>query len=149
VASSWCWPTNQQAVDAESAALFAEWKDAEARIEDAIGARLSRRYVLGFSNGGYFAAFLSVEALFPIDGAGVVGAGRTFVDESLTGAARPPFYIAVGANEAESTRRDAEHLASVLSLRGFPTEYVVHAGRGHELREDDLESAWLTWRAAR
>ncbi len=75
----------------------------------------------------------------------MVGAGRTAIDESLSGPNRLPFYLAVGDQEAASTRQDAANLAHVLTLRGWPLQYVVHPGRGHELHEDDLASAWSTW----
>jgi predicted esterase len=145
VTSHYCWPTRRETVDAEAQAILARWADAQARIEAITFVSFARRYVLGFSNGGYFAAYLGLEGLLPVDGVGVVGAGRTAVDESRTGRRRPPFYLAVGDKEADFTQADAEHLASLLSLREWPIEYVIHPGRGHELRADDLDAAWLTW----
>jgi hypothetical protein len=145
VASHLCWPTKQAAVDAVGPEIVAGWQDGQARAEDLAGVRFGRRYVLGFSNGGYFVAFVTVEGRFPVDGVGVVGAGRTSVDESLSGAAHPPFYLAVGDQEAVDTRQDAEYLAHLLAQRGWPLAYVVHPGRGHELHQDDLASAWAAW----
>ncbi len=145
VESNLCWPTKQQAVDESDPEILAGWAEAQARGEEIAGVRFERRYLFGFSNGGYFVAFLSVEGRYPIDGAGVVGAGRTTVDETLSGPAHPPFYLAVGDQEADSTRQDADNLAHVLTLRGWPLTYVVHQGRGHELRESDLAAAWAVW----
>jgi predicted esterase len=145
VETSLCWPTKQDVVDARAPAIVAGWQDAQSRAEDMAGVRFERRYLFGFSNGGYFVAFLSVEGRWPIDGAGVVGAGRTAVDETLSGPAHPPFYLAVGDQEAPATRQDAATLAHVLTLRSWPLTYVVHPGRFHELHEDDLTNAWAAW----
>ncbi len=106
-----CWPTKQETVDAEGPGILAGWDRAQVQAEAATGARFERRYLFGFSNGGYFVAFLTVEGRYRVDGAGLVGAGRTAVDESLTGTARPPFYLAVGEQEEEVTRKDAATLA--------------------------------------
>lgn len=140
-----CWPTKQDAVDAAGPGILAGWDKAQARAEAMAGVRFDRRYLFGFSNGGYFVAFLAVEGRYRVDGAGLVGAGRSAVDESLSGAARPPFYLGVGEQEAEVTRQDAATLAQVLDRAGWKTEHVIHPGRGHELQADDLASAWALW----
>lgn len=140
-----CWPTKQEAVDVVGPGILAGWDAAQTRAEAIAGVRFERRYLFGFSNGGYFVAFLAVEGRYRVDGAGLVGAGRSAVDESLTGAARPPFYLAVGEQEEEVTRQDAAVLAAVLQRRGWKTAHVVHPGRGHEIHEDDLAGAWTLW----
>jgi predicted esterase len=140
-----CWPTRRRTVDDAGPAIFAAWANGQARAEDSAGVRFERRYLVGFSNGGYFVAYVALEGRFPIAGAGVVGAGRTAIDETLSGPAHPPFYLAVGDAEASGTRQDAANLAHVLALRGWPVTSVVHAGRGHEMDEDDLALAWAAW----
>jgi predicted esterase len=140
-----CWPTRQEVVDSAGPEILAAWDRAQTQAEAAAGARFEKRYLFGFSNGGYFVAFLTVEGRYRVDGAGLVGAGRTAVDESLTGAARPPFYLAVGAEEEEVTQKDAATLAQVLDRGGWKTAHVVHPGRGHEVHEDDLAAAWTLW----
>jgi predicted esterase len=145
VADDVCWPTQQASVDEHSPGILAGWAEAQRRAEALAGVRFERRYAFGFSNGGYFVSYLAIEGRFPMDGAGVVGAGRTAIDEALLGEARPPVYLAVGEEEASATRQDAANLARVLAARSFPVHYVVHPGRGHELHEDDLASAWTAW----
>jgi predicted esterase len=140
-----CWPTKQEAVDVVGPEIVAGWEAAQGRVEAIAGMPFERRYLFGFSNGGYFVAFLAVEGRYRVDGAGLVGAGRSAVDESLTGAARPPFYLGVGEQEQEVTRQNAAVLAAVLERRGWKTAHVVHPGRGHELQEDDLAGAWALW----
>jgi predicted esterase len=147
VTENFCWPTRRETVDSAAPAILEAWMDAEAKITSAIGVSFARRYVFGFSNGGYFAAYVGLEGLLAVDGVGVVGAGRTAVDESRSSARRPPFYIAVGDDELDVTQRDADTLASLLSLRQWPIELVIHPGRGHELHEDDFAIAWESWQS--
>jgi predicted esterase len=74
-----------------------------------------------------------------------VAAGRAYVDESLLSPEHPPFYIAVGALDQQSVQNSAENLAYVLSLQGWPHEFVLHPNRGHELGADDFDDAWQLW----
>src|SRR5262249_20050209 len=47
VASHYCWPTRAEAVDGSAGEILARWADAQAKIEEIVGATFSRRYVLG------------------------------------------------------------------------------------------------------
>ncbi|WP_437312132.1 alpha/beta hydrolase [Sorangium sp. So ce388] len=143
-----CWPTRRETVDAAAPALIEEWMRAEALLARILGGTFGRRYVMGFSNGGYFASYVALEGLVDVDGAGLVGAGRMVIEEHLFSQERPPIYIAVGEQELASTVASAENLADVLTQHGWEHELVVHPGRGHEIRADDFTGAWQTWIAA-
>jgi len=143
----WCWPTKRETVDAAAAGILSEWVGSEALLAQILGAPPARRYVVGFSNGGYFASYIGLEGLLPIDGAGVVAAGRTFIDESLLQPDHPPFYVAVGALDTASVQSSAQNLDAVLAQHGWPHDFVQHADRGHEIRADDFEGAWAAWTA--
>jgi hypothetical protein len=145
VADHLCWPTKQHDVDAFAPEIVSGWSTGQSSAERLAGEGFERRYLFGFSNGGYFVAFLSSEGRLRVDGAGIVGAGRTTVDEALLATEHPPLYLAVGEEEAEVTRQDAANLAGVLTARSWPLKYVVHPGRGHELYQDDLVAAWAAW----
>jgi predicted esterase len=140
-----CWPTTRETVDREAPAIVAGWVEAQPRAAEMAGVRFERRYLVGFSNGGYFTAYVVMEGLAALDGAAVVGAGRTAVDESRMPSGHTPLYLAVGGEEAGSTRQDAENLAQVVTRHAWPLTYVVHPQRGHELHEDDLAGAWAAW----
>ncbi|WP_437738378.1 alpha/beta hydrolase [Sorangium sp. So ce1335] len=148
VETSFCWPTRRETVDAAAPALIGEWMSAEALLERILGQTFGGRFVMGFSNGGYFASYVALEGLVDIDGAGLVGAGRMVIEEHLFSQERPPIYIAVGDQELASTVASAENLADVLTQHGWEHELVVHPGRGHEIRADDFTRAWAAWRAA-
>ncbi|WP_437942664.1 alpha/beta hydrolase [Sorangium sp. So ce341] len=145
VEAHFCWPTRRETVDAAAPALLQEWMSAEARMARILGGTFGRRYVMGFSNGGYFASYVALEGLVAVDGAGLVGAGRMVIEEHLFSQERPPIYIAVGGEELASTVASAENLADVLTQHGWEHELVVHPGRGHEIRADDFALAWNTW----
>ena len=137
----WCWPTSRQAVDTHAAAFVDEWTGAEVILEGALGTTFERRYVMGFSNGGYFAAYIGLEALLAVDGIGVVAAGRSYVDESLMPKDADPFYVAVGELDVDSVKNSASNLAFVLGQHAWPVDFVLHSNRGHEIRADDFDGA--------
>ncbi|WP_437987484.1 alpha/beta hydrolase [Sorangium sp. So ce117] len=143
-----CWPTRRETVDAAAPALLEEWMRAEALMERILGGTFGGRYVMGFSNGGYFASYVALEGLVAVDGAALVGAGRMVIEEHLFSEERPPIFIAVGELELASTIASAENLADVLTQHGWEHELVVHPGRGHEIHADDFSRAWETWMAA-
>lgn len=141
----WCWPSSRAAVDASAGEIIKEWTAAEALLGDVLGVSFDRRYVLGFSNGGYFASYIGLEGLFATDGIGVVGAGRSSIDESLMPAEAVPFYIAVGDLELQSTKTGAQNLAYVLDKHGWPNDLVIHPGQGHSVSASDFDGACATW----
>ena len=145
VADSYCWPVKRETVDRDGAAIVAGWAEAQARAAKMAGVRFDKRYLVGFSNGGYFTAYVVLEGLTPLDGAAIVGSGRTSVDESRMASAHPPLYLAVGDQEALSTRQDAENLDQVLTRHAWPVTFTVHPQRAHELHQDDLVAAWAAW----
>jgi poly(3-hydroxybutyrate) depolymerase len=141
----YCWPTSRKTVDTSSAALIEAWGESEALLEGVLGVAFKRRYVLGFSNGGYYAAYIGLEGLLKADGVGVVAAGRSFVDESLMPPTSTPFYIAVGDLDTAAVKSSAGNLASVLDAHTWPNDHVVHGNRGHEIRADDFDGAAAIW----
>lgn len=141
----WCWPTSRKTVDESAAGLIAGWTGAQKVLEGAIGIVFQRRYVLGFSNGGYFASFVGLEGLFATDGVGVVAAGRAFIDEMLMPPEGTPFYVAVGAMDQDSVKNSAQNLASVLDKHKWTNDFILHSDRGHEVRADDFDGAAVTW----
>ncbi|NUQ75031.1 MAG: hypothetical protein HUU21_15885 [Polyangiaceae bacterium] len=141
----WCWPSSRAAVDASAAEILNEWTAAEALLGDVLKIAFDRRYVLGFSNGGYFASYIGLEGLLATNGIGVVGAGRASIDESLMPAEAVPFYIAVGELELQSTQSGAQNLKYVLDKHGWPNDLVIHPGQGHSVSPSDFDGACAAW----
>jgi predicted esterase len=145
VAKSVCWPTKREAVDKDGQEILGSWTVAELRLGQSIGARFSRHYAIGFSNGGYFLGYVAPEGMIGLDGAAIVGAGRSDLDDKRLAKTAIPMFIAVGAEEVEFTREAAVKLERELSSHGWPVDSWVHEGRGHQLSEDDLDMAWVAW----
>ena len=143
----YCWPTSRVNVDTHSAGLTSGWDEAATKLTSILDVSFSRHYVLGFSNGGYFASYLGLEGLWSVDGSGLVAAGRSFVDENLLSIEQPPMYIAVGELDVEQVKQSAQNLAFVLSQNNWPHKFIVHSQRGHEIWPDDVAAAWKLWTA--
>jgi predicted esterase len=145
VADYWCWPSSRAAVDEHASEILAEWSAAEVLLGAVLDMSFERRYVLGFSNGGYFASYIGLEGLLATDGIGVVGAGRSTIDESLMPDKAVPFYIAVGELELASTHAGAQNLSYVLDKHGWPNDLVIKPGQGHSVSAGDFDGACATW----
>jgi predicted esterase len=72
VADYWCWPSNEGSADAGPSTVSA-WASALEEADARAGR--GRRYLFGFSNGGYFAALIATRALMPFDAIAIAHAG--------------------------------------------------------------------------
>ena len=144
-ADAWCWPTARATVDAQTPDIVAGWDHYIAALEAQLELRVERRYVFGFSSGGFFAAYLGLEDWWAIDGVGVVGAGRSspLLRERVP-PKLPPVYLARGTSDGDAMRRSAD-LDRALNALDWPHQLVTLPERGHEVRLDDLENAWDYW----
>ena len=144
-ADGWCWPTARATVDAQTPDIVAGWEHHIAVLEAHLEMRVERRYVFGFSSGGFFAAYVGLEDWWRIDGVGMVGAGRSspLLRERIP-RTLPPVYVARGRFDGDAMRRSAD-LDRALAALGWPHRLVTLPERGHEVRVDDLENAWDYW----
>lgn len=140
-----CWPTSRANVDLHAAGLFAEFQQWQQKLESLLNTTFHKRYLFGFSNGGYFASYAGLEAWWRVDGVGLVAAGRSFVDTALFPAERAPFFLRVGQLDQTSVKNSAQNLAYVLSQQGWPHDFKLQAGKGHELWPSDLAAAFASW----
>ncbi|HEX7602696.1 MAG TPA: hypothetical protein VF316_13860, partial [Polyangiaceae bacterium] len=72
VTDDWCWPSNERVVDAGQGFVDG-WGAALVEAERRAGR--GKHYLLGFSNGGYFAALIATRALMPFDAIAIAHAG--------------------------------------------------------------------------
>jgi predicted esterase len=132
-ATTMCWPSNERTAD-RGASFVAGWQPAlEAAAERH---PFSERYILGFSNGGYFAGLIAVRALFDADAFAVAHAGPVEPVKPL--GSKPPLLLLSADSDLsqESMVRFDDELTSVH----WPHEHHVRDG-GHELPDSDIEAA--------
>jgi dienelactone hydrolase len=132
-ATRYCWPSNEEVAD--RAGIFVDgWHVAMAVTEARVGK--GPLYVLGFSNGGYFAGLLAVRGLLPADAFVVAGAGP--VEPVKARGPKPPLLL-LSADE-DVSQEDMMRLDDELTLDRWPHEHVARAG-GHALTDWDIDAA--------
>ncbi|MBX3187690.1 MAG: hypothetical protein KF819_11770 [Labilithrix sp.] len=133
-AAFWCWPSNERNAS-DGAAFVARWSDALRAAEAKIGRE--RRVLLGFSNGGYFAALIASRELMSFDAVAVAHAGP--VMPMRPSSPSPPPMLLVTA-EDDSANPEMLRLDAELTREGWLHATVEREG-GHALTEWDVETA--------
>jgi len=131
LATWWCWPSNERNA-ADGAAFVSRWASALGDAERR--ARPVRRVLLGFSNGGYFAALIASRALAPFDAVAIAHAGPV---SPMTPLGPKPPVLLVDADDDPSSA-ELQHLDSDLTRESWPHAVVVREG-GHALPEWDVD----------
>lgn len=131
LASWWCWPSNERNAS-DGARFVSRWAAALAAAERR--ASPSRRVLLGFSNGGYFAALIASRALSPFDAVSIAHAGPVSPMTPL--GAKPPVLL-IDADDDPSSP-ELLRLDSDLTREAWPHAMVIREG-GHALAEWDVE----------
>lgn len=130
-----CWPSNEQvAYRAES--VVESWKTPIAKARAQVGD--GPTYVLGFSNGAYFAGLLAVRDLFPAD-AFVIAQGGDVEPVHALGPKRPLLLLSPGT-DAPTVVAEMDRFASALAADGWSFVEESRPG-GHELTDDDVDAA--------
>jgi dienelactone hydrolase len=132
-ATKWCWPSNERTA-ARAPETVGEWKPA-LRAAARAGAG-GRRYVLGFSNGGFFAGLLAVRALFDADAFVVGNAGPVEPVHAL--GTKPPLLLMSADDDA--SQDGMMRLDDELTREGWLHENYARAGT-HELTDDEIDAA--------
>jgi predicted esterase len=136
-----CWPSNEK--NAQDAPVFLEaWKPALADVDKRVGK--ARRYVLGFSNGGYFTALLAVRALFDAEAFAIVGAGS--VQPVRAYAAKRPIFLLTADDDL--SQEGMLQLGDELTREKWPHDTWSREG-GHQLVDADIDAALTFFARAR
>ncbi len=128
-----CWPSNERNEDA-GPAFVAEWS-----VPLAVAARRGasgRRYVLGFSNGGYFAGLLAERGWFSAEGFVVARGGPV----APVKASKRKTPILLTLSDGDPSHEEMVKLDEALAIEGWPHDRFVSHG-GHELPDGDIEAA--------
>jgi dienelactone hydrolase len=129
-----CWPSNERTAG-DAPGVVAAWGPALDAATKRVGTG-GKRFVLGFSNGAFFAGLLAVQALFPADAFAIAHGGP--VEPVRARGPMPPLFL-MSADDDESQdgmiRFDAE-----LAPDKWPRDTYARGG-GHALPEVDIDAA--------
>jgi dienelactone hydrolase len=89
LATWYCWPTSEQSAN-DTASVVDAWRGPLAEVSARLGPPHGR-FVLGFSNGGYFAGLLAVRGLFDADAFVIAHGGPVEPVRALRG--KPPLLL--------------------------------------------------------
>jgi predicted esterase len=132
--SEWfCWPSNPR--NAYKAASFTlRWKTPLDQAQHRAGS--DRRFLLGFSNGGYFAGLIALRGLLDVEAAVVAHAGPV---EPLPEAGSGPPILLLSADD-EISQDEMIRFDEELTVAGWPHDSYARAG-GHALEDEDIDAA--------
>jgi dienelactone hydrolase len=131
LADWYCWPTSQAAVDADSVRRWARVVDETQRR---VGA--TRRYLLGFSSGGYFAGMVASQQWVPFDAVVVAHGGPV---EPVQPAGAPPPMLLLSADD-DVAQVDMIRFDDDLRRAGWPHDACARGG-AHDLADVDIDAA--------
>jgi hypothetical protein len=128
-----CWPASERSIDA-GPGVVASWAPALAAAEARVGK--GRRYVLGFSSGGFFATILATRAFVAADAFAIAGAGPIEPTHAL--GATPPLLLL--SSDDDPSQPDMMLLEDELGREKWPHDTWSRAG-GHDLLDGDIDAA--------
>lgn len=145
------WPTSAHAQQLVESDVLAQWLRARQALEARLGRPFERTYVVGFSNGAYYATSLALRGRLPIDGyaafAGGVAPGP-IRPAAYADVLRVPLYVGYGLRDP-AARRDCATLGPVFRTLKWPGKVVASKRVGHEITDAQWTHALEHFRAAR
>lgn len=108
-------------------------------------------YLLGMSNGGYFAVVVASRRSQHLAGLAIHSGSAGVLGVGFNTARKFPVYIAHGDADPILNVRDGRWLAGMFERMGHPTEYEEIAGLGHMWGRDQgvNERIWAHWQQHR
>lgn len=135
------WPTSAHA-RAHEDALLAQWSQARAIVE-ARERAFDEVFVVGFSNGAYYASSLAMRGRLEVDGYAVFAGGMAY-GASADEARRAPIFV--GVCSKDSTADHARALERALKKAGWPHR-AESRKVGHAMADAHLDHALAYLRA--
>jgi predicted esterase len=141
LASWYCWPSNGNNAD-RGAEFVDSWKDALATAQERAGSR--QRFLLGFSNGGYFAGLIASRGLLDVEALVVAHGGPVEPVQALHGT--PPLLLLSADDDV--AQDDMIRFDEELSRARWAHDSYARAG-GHGLTDGDIDAALTFFARAR
>jgi predicted esterase len=133
------WPTSRAAQEQHEAALLAEWLEAQRAIEQRSGKPFDEVFVVGFSNGAYYAASLALRGRFGADGFAVFAGGAGYgAPAAVAKEQRAPVFVGVAGKD--KTAADSRALRRTLKKHGWPHRAETRPV-GHAIADAHLDHA--------
>jgi predicted esterase len=136
LATWYCWPSNAQSADG-AAAIVETWRGTLAEVGQRLGSP-PRRFVLGFSNGGYFAGLLAVRGLFDADAFVIAHGGPVEPVRALRG--KPPLLLLSADDDV--AQDDMIRFDEELTRELWAHDSYARSG-GHGLTDQDIDAALM------
>jgi pimeloyl-ACP methyl ester carboxylesterase len=133
LADWYCWPSNEHNADMASA-VVASWAEALSTARDRTAA--PRPFLLGFSNGGYFAGLIASRGLVDVEALAVAHAGP--VDPVRPLRETPPVLLLSADDDV--AQDDMIRYEAELVRERWPHDSYARAG-GHGLTDEDIDAA--------
>lgn len=131
-----CWP--QEAEDPQAfAAVVADWDRVLWQVDALLEGGPHKRYVLGFSNGGFFASYLATHGTFAAQAYAIVNAGP-LAPPAKSDKTVPILLVAAKDDAEEAPKMKALHES--LARAGWPHAFCARPG-SHALATDDVDAA--------
>jgi predicted esterase len=131
-----CWP--QEAEDPQAfKSIIGEWDKVLWQVDAILEGGTHKRYVLGFSNGGFFASFVATHGLFGGQAYAIVNGGQLAPPPKP---AKPAPLLLVSATEDADQGPKMKELHEGLSKVGWSHAYCTRSGP-HRLAADDVDAA--------
>lgn len=131
----YCWPQDPEDTSSMKS-VVAEWSRVLWQVDALLEGGVHKRYVLGSSNGGFFAEYLATHGVFPGRAYAVVNGGALGHPEKRS----PLPMLLIRADDAKEAANPMTELHDVLSKSGWPHAFCRRSG-GPELTTEDVDSA--------
>jgi len=92
------WPTSRAARAAHEAALLSTWVSSQKLIEKRQGAPFDEVFVVGFSNGAYYAGSLALRGRLSVDGYAVFAGGSPYRPSAAVDK-RAPIFVGISSKD--------------------------------------------------
>lgn len=135
---TYAWPSRSRALEDE---VVEEWMQAKAIVEKREGASFDEVFVMGFSNGAFYAASLALRGRLDVDGYAVFAGGAAHKGTVASAKAvknKKPIFLGIASKD--DTAKDQRELAKALKKLKWPTRSVSRPV-GHVVADDHLEKA--------
>lgn len=136
------WPTSHEAQKRMEDEIVAEWQTAREFLEEREGKPFDEVFVMGFSNGGYYATSLAMRGRLEVDGYAVFagGSGQKYLRlDGKHAERRRPVFVAI-AGKDKTTVKDGRQLARMLRELRWPHK-AEERRVGHAVTDAHLEHA--------